>query len=86
MRYEIIIKPSAEKSFAKLPALQQRKIFSAIELLVTNPKPSGVKKLKSSAELYRIRVGDYRVIYSIENDVLTINIFKIGHRSDIYRG
>lgn len=86
MRYDIIIKPSAEKSFAKLPALQQRKIFSAIELLVTNPKPSGVKELKSSAELYRIRVGDYRVIYSIENDVLTINIVKIGHRSDIYRG
>lgn len=85
MRYEIIIKPSAEKSFAKLPALQQRKIFSAIELLVTNPKPSGVKKLKSSVELYRIRVGDYRVIYSIENAVLIINVVKIGHRSDIYR-
>lgn len=85
MRYDIIIKPSAEKSFAKLPSIQQRKIFSAIELLATNPRPSGVKKLKSSSELYRIRVGDYRVIYSIENDVLIINVVKIGHRSEIYR-
>ncbi|MDD5214604.1 MAG: hypothetical protein PHQ03_03565 [Methylococcales bacterium] len=52
MHYDIIIKPSAEKSFAKLPSIQQRKIFSAIELLATNPRPSGVKKLKNRVQSY----------------------------------
>ena len=85
MAYEIIIKPSAEKSFAKLEKAQQIKIIKAIENLATNPRPQGFKKLKSLAELYRIRVGNYRIIYSIDNNVLIITVVKIGHRKEIYK-
>ena len=85
MAYEIIIKPSAEKSFSKLEKSQQIKIIKAIENLTINPRPQGFKKLKSLAELYRIRVGDYRIIYSIDDNVLIITIVKIGHRKEIYK-
>jgi mRNA interferase RelE/StbE len=67
MAYEIIIKPSAEKSFARLEKALQIKIIKTIENLAVNPRLQGFKKLKSIAELYRIRVGDYRIIYSIDN-------------------
>ncbi|MDO9141629.1 MAG: type II toxin-antitoxin system RelE/ParE family toxin [Methylobacter sp.] len=85
MAYEIIIKPSTEKSFARLEKAQQIKIVKAIENLAANPRPQGFKKLKSDAELYRIRVGDYRIIYSIDNNVLIITVVKVGHRKDIYK-
>jgi len=85
MAYEIIIKPSAEKSFARLEKFQKIKIIKAIENLAVNPRPQGFKKLKSFAELYRIRVGDYRIIYSIDNNVLIITVVKIGHRKEIYK-
>ncbi len=85
MAYEIIIKPSAEKSFARLEKALQIKIIKAIENLAVNPRPQGFKKLKSLTELYRIRVGDYRIIYSIDNNVLIITVVKIGHRKEIYK-
>lgn len=85
MAYEIIIKPSAEKLFAKLEKSQQIKIIKAVENLAINPRPQGFKKLKSIAELYRIRVGDYRIIYCIDDNILTITVVKIGHRKEIYK-
>jgi mRNA interferase RelE/StbE len=85
MAYEIIIKPTAEKSFARLEKAQQIKMIKAIENLVVNPRPQGFKKLKSLAELYRIRVGDYRIIYSIDNNILITTVVKIGHRKEIYK-
>jgi mRNA interferase RelE/StbE len=54
--------------------------------LAENPRPAGVKKLKGNNEdLYRIRSGDYRVVYSIEDEIRVVDIRKIGHRKDIYR-
>jgi len=85
MLYKVQFKPSAEKHFAKLAKVEQVKIFNAIELLAENPRPHGVKKLKSHSDLYRIRVGAYRVIYSIGNKLLLITVVKIGHRRDIYK-
>jgi len=85
MRYSIHFKLSAEKSFAKLAKKEQLKIFKAIETLADNPRPHGVKKLKSKTPLYRIRVGDYRVIYTIEKDRVLISIVKIAHRRDVYK-
>lgn len=85
MAYEIIIKPSVEKLFAKLEKSQQIKIIKAVENLAINPRPQGFKKLKSIAELYRIRVGDYRIIYCIDDNILTITVVKIGHRKEIYK-
>ena len=85
MAYEIIIKPSAEKAFGKLPNALQVKILEALEQLSLNPRPSGVKKLKSAFNIYRIRVGEYRVIYSINDTVLIVTVAKIAHRKDVYR-
>ena len=85
MTYEIIIKPSAEKAFGKLPNALQVKILEALEQLSVNPRPSGVKKLKSAFNIYRIRVGEYRVIYSINDTVLIVTVAKIAHRKDVYR-
>lgn len=85
MVYEVIIKPSAEKAFGKLPKVLQVKILEALEQLSVNPRPSGVKKLKSTFNFYRIRVDEYRIIYSISDAVLIVTVIKIAHRKDVYR-
>lgn len=70
----------------KLAKPAVKKIKEAIDGLAENPRPSGVKKLKGNSEdLYRVRSGDYRVIYTIEDIVKVIDIRKIGHRKDIYK-
>lgn len=91
MSYKIQIIPSAEKEIRKLPANVQDRVFDKIEFLSQNPRPNGVKKLKKFdmisldfADYYRIRVGDYRIIYAIEDDIITITIARVGHRGDIY--
>lgn len=85
MGYEIVYKPSAERTFAKLTNDVQKHIFSAVQQLAENPRPPGVKKLKAVIDLYRIRVGDYRIVYSIEDKQLKILVLTIGHRRDVYR-
>ena len=84
--YKITFKSSAHKELERLPKPAVRKIVIAIGQLAENPKPMGVKKLKDSSEdLYRIRVGDYRVIYAINDGIRIINVRRIGHRKDIYK-
>ena len=84
--YTISIKPSALKELSKLPKVTVKKAEKAIDSLANNPRPIGVKKLKGSDEdLYRIRVGDYRIIYSIEDEIKIVDILKIGHRKEIYK-
>ena len=84
--YQIIFKQSANKELMQISKLAISKVITAIGGLAFNPKPVGIKKLKNSSEdLYRIRVGDYRIIYAIEDEIRIINIRKIGHRKDIYR-
>lgn len=84
--YQIRFKSSAYKELQKLPKHIIYKVLSAIEDLSENPRPSGVKKLIDSKEnLYRIRIGDYRVIYKIDETIKIINVRNIGHRKDIYK-
>jgi len=84
--YKITFKISANKDLQQLPKLAFIKIQAAIGKLAKDPRPAGVKKLKDSSEdLYRIRVGDYRVIYIIDNGIKIVTIRRIGHRRDIYR-
>jgi mRNA interferase RelE/StbE len=84
--YVIRFKKSAEKEIAKLPLKAIRQIRPVIDGLASNPRPSGSKKLESQKEsLWRVRVGDYRVIYLIEDIIKIVEIRKIGHRKDIYR-
>ena len=84
--YTITINPSALKELSKLPKAIIKKTEKAISALAEQPRPVGVKKLKGIEEdLYRISVGDYRVIYSIEDEIKIIDILRIGHRKDIYK-
>ena len=83
--YKIIIKREALKELERLPRRISAFITAAIELLSNDPRPIGCKKLKGANEnLWRIRVGDYRVIYLIEDTVRIVNVRKIGNRKDIY--
>jgi mRNA interferase RelE/StbE len=83
--YAIRFKKSAEKELERLPAQIIKRISKAIDLLTENPRPAGSKKLEGQKEsLWRIRIGDYRVIYLVEDVIKIVEIRKIGHRKDIY--
>lgn len=84
--YKIIFDKSAEKDLDRLPKDIIRRIISVIAKLSTEPKPTRVKKLQAAdEELYRVRCGDYRIIYSIAEGIKIVNIRKIRHRKDVYR-
>lgn len=82
--YKIVINKSASKELAKLPLDAINRIQQAINELATNPRPANCKKLKGFKDLYRVRAGDYRVIYRIEDKQLIIEVVRIGDRKDIY--
>ena len=83
-RYRIEVKRSAEKELRKLPKADLIRILTQIEALADDPRPNGSIKL-TNQENYRVRVGKYRVLYSIEDDILTVYVVKVGHRKDVYR-
>lgn len=83
--YKIEIAKSAEKSLYKIPKAYLVKIIDALKALATNPYPSGCKKLTGEEQTYRIRVGSYRIIYEIFDNLILIKVLKIGHRKDVYR-
>ncbi|MBS1588813.1 MAG: type II toxin-antitoxin system RelE/ParE family toxin [Bacteroidetes bacterium] len=85
MGYNVEFKKSAEKELAALPTDIIAKMRKAILSLKVNPLPTGSKKLKGRKNDYRIRVGNYRVVYQIKNEVLIVYVIKIGHRKDIYK-
>jgi mRNA interferase RelE/StbE len=83
--YEINFKPSVEKDFRKIPNSHHAEILDKIKSLSELPRPNGVTKLTGSDILYRIRCGDYRVIYEINDKIKNINICYVRHRKDAYR-
>lgn len=83
-KYEIRLSQTVVKKLSKLPSDVEQRIIDSIELLINNPQPQGCKKLKGR-DGYRIRIGDYRVIYQIKDKILTILVLDIGHRKDIYQ-
>lgn len=85
MAYTLTIDPSAQKQLAKLDRATQRRVASVIDDLAETPRPSGVRKIQGAEDLYRIRVGDYRVIYRIVDRKLVVLIVRIAHRRDAYR-
>ena len=85
-RHEVVLSPKAEKQLDELPTPLRRRITEAVEGLESKPRPHGVKKLTGAENLWRIRVGDYRIVYTIEDDRLIVLVVKIGHRRKIYRG
>ncbi|WP_414622388.1 type II toxin-antitoxin system RelE family toxin [Calothrix sp. CCY 0018] len=85
MSYEIKISKSASKQIKKLSSELQERIQNKIDELAIEPRPDKVKKLKGRENGYRIRVGDYRILYDIFDDVLLISVVEVGHRSNIYK-
>lgn len=83
--YRVELKRSAEKSLSKLPNSVKKSVSQLIDELAENPYMNGHKKLVGSEHTYRIRSGDYRIIYSVFDSLLIVYIIKIGHRKDIYK-
>ncbi|HZH29931.1 MAG TPA: type II toxin-antitoxin system RelE/ParE family toxin [Pyrinomonadaceae bacterium] len=82
--YRVEWKRAATKEIGKLPRDTRLKILGAVERLHSNPLPAGVRKLVGSEHTYRLREGDYRIIYTITASVLLIEIIRVGHRKDVY--
>ena len=82
--YKVYFRESVEKDFGSIPKKDLAKILSRIRGLANNPRPPGCEKL-TGQERYRVRQGQYRVVYSVQDEVLTIWVVKVGHRKDIYR-
>jgi len=83
--YKILWKKSAIKEITKIPKEIALNIYDSISGLKNNPRKKGSRKLRGSEVLYRIRVNEYRVIYSIYDDILVVEIIKIAHRKEVYR-
>ncbi len=82
-KYTLVIKNSAKRQLSKLPESVYKVLKTAIDGLVDDPRPRGCKKLKLSNN-YRIRKGDYRIIYNIEDDKIIVTVLKVGHRQNVY--
>ena len=85
MAYRIEVKPSVAKALGKLPRDVQTRLAAKIDSLAQDPRPKGAKKLSGEAETYRVRSGDYRVIYQIREEALLVLVVRIGHRREVYR-
>ena len=82
--YRLLIKPSAAKELESIRQEDRRQVVRRIEGLATNPRPHGCEKL-SGEDKYRVRQGNYRVIYLVNDNSREVIVFKVGHRRDVYR-
>ena len=85
MAYRIEILPSAERELAELPKKARAQVARRIGSLADNPRPRGSKQLRAADGLHRIRSGDYRILYRIEDNRLVVLVVKVGSRRDVYR-
>lgn len=85
MTYRIEVAPRAIRQLRKLEPSARRRVQAAIELLAEQPRPSGAKKLVGGNGEWRVRTGDYRVVYEVRDDVLLVLVVAIGDRRDIYQ-
>jgi len=83
--YEVILLEKAVKQLSKLPKKEADKIAAKIDKLENDPYPAGSKKLQGYEDVYRIRQGDYRILYEVQNERLIVQIIKIGNRKDVYK-
>lgn len=83
--YSVRLKRSAEKDLRRIDISRVTSIIAAIERLEEDPRPMGCRKLVGSDTSYRIRVGDYRVLYLIEDVICVVEVERVRHRKDVYR-
>ncbi|NUN63255.1 type II toxin-antitoxin system RelE/ParE family toxin [Pseudanabaena biceps] len=84
MSYQVIVPKPVQKQLDSLPKNLRDRAIIALRSLAQDPRPSGVKKLKGYEDTYRVRVGDYRIIYKIQDSELVILLLSVGHRKDAY--
>ena len=83
-KYQTKISKRAEKALRKVPTKSVQAIRVKVRALADNPRPDGCKKLVASDNLYRVRAGDYRILYTINDNVLIVTVIEIGNRKDVY--
>lgn len=84
-RYRIEFAPLANRQLEVLNRKIQTRISSKIDELASEPRPPGCVKLKEGDNIYRVRVGDYRILYQVKDEILLVIVVKIGHRGDVYK-
>lgn len=85
MAYTVELSKKAQKQLKTLPQSVQKRLNVEISALAAQPRPPGVKALQGTKGLLRLKVGDYRIIYTVEDDRLLVVVVKVGHRSKVYR-
>jgi Cytotoxic translational repressor of toxin-antitoxin stability system len=85
MAYRVILQRSAAGELEDLPQPIRRRVARAIEGLASDPRPPGAKLLTGSDRIWRVRVGDYRILYRVNDDLVEVLVIRIRHRSDAYR-
>lgn len=85
MTYLVEIAPAASRQLRKLDGAARRRVRTAIDLLASDPRPANASKLKGGADEWRVRTGDYRIVYDIDDGVLRVLVLAVGHRREIYR-
>lgn len=86
MSYRVIVSAKAEKDMMRLPLQERKKLANKIDLLANEPRPTGSLKMQGRSEaLWRIRSGNYRILYAIDDEVRIVDVRKVGHRREVYR-
>lgn len=85
MAYTVLLRPAAERDSQKLPTTIRSRVFTTLFALEQDPRPQGVVKLTGSPDRRRLRVGDYRILFEIDDPAQTVLILRIAHRRDVYR-
>jgi mRNA interferase RelE/StbE len=86
MTYKVQFAPRAERHLSRLPIGVQENLVRRAEDLAANPRPTGARKLTGYENRWRVRVGNYRIIYEIRDDILIVLVVAVGHRREVYRG
>ena len=85
MAYSVLLAPPAERQLKALAEATQKRIITRLKTLQYNPRPQGIKKLAGEDDLYRVREGSYRIIYTIQDKELIVLVVKIGDQKEVYR-
>ena len=85
MSYTVQLAPAAKRQLRKLDRSIQERVVRRLDKLGQDPRPPGVEKLEGDESTYRIRIGEYRIVYDIHDKVLIVLVLKVGHRREIYR-
>jgi mRNA interferase RelE/StbE len=84
MSYSIVLKDSAERELSRLPSSLHARVIKKLRSLESNPRPSGMKKLQGH-QGYRIRVGDYRILFEVDDRERRVYVYSVAHRKEVYR-